>query len=240
MILKTRHLFLAALCALFAGCASSDGICSGFKKITNDIFWDTGDGQPIYSQGGGVFRFTDPRTGREKYYWYGVHYKEAELYRADPVKEYDRCTFLSVTCYSSEDLVDWTFEGDVLTRQEAEKNGHIGWMGRIGVAFLPDAELYALFIQFNGHVLIAVSDSPVKEFTNHRLLNMEQWIGSSGTGDQTVFTDPDTGESYLVYSRPNGRNRIFVSQIGLTENGVDLLDCTEIYKGGGSGRQLYV
>ena len=29
----------------------------------------------IYSQGGGIFKFKDPSSGKEKFYWYGVHNK---------------------------------------------------------------------------------------------------------------------------------------------------------------------
>ncbi|MFM2327272.1 MAG: hypothetical protein RIR31_1474, partial [Bacteroidota bacterium] len=35
-------------------------------NIKNDIFWNTINGNPINSQGGGIFRFTDPITGIEK------------------------------------------------------------------------------------------------------------------------------------------------------------------------------
>jgi hypothetical protein len=35
-------------------------------NIKNDIFWDTKDGRPIYSQGGGVFKFADPVNGEKK------------------------------------------------------------------------------------------------------------------------------------------------------------------------------
>ena len=48
-------------------------------KIKNDLFWETRKKQPIYSQGGGIFKFTDPASKRKKYYWYGVHYAEADL-----------------------------------------------------------------------------------------------------------------------------------------------------------------
>ncbi|MDE5651094.1 MAG: hypothetical protein K2I35_08855, partial [Duncaniella sp.] len=56
---------LAAVCGV---------VSAKFNRITNDRFWDTVDGTPIYSQGGGIFKFTDPADGKEKYYWYGVHY----------------------------------------------------------------------------------------------------------------------------------------------------------------------
>lgn len=56
-------------------------------NIENDIFWHDTDGNPNYSQGGGIFVFEDPSTGEEKYYWYGVHYEEAEVYYNDPTIE---------------------------------------------------------------------------------------------------------------------------------------------------------
>ena len=51
------------------------------ENFKNDSFWTTIEGKPINSQGGGIFKFTDPSTGSWKYYWYGVHYTEADLYR---------------------------------------------------------------------------------------------------------------------------------------------------------------
>ena len=60
------------------------------ENIKNDVFWNTIDGQPIYSQGGGIFRFVDPLSGIKKYYWYGVHYLEAESYRNDPSVTYTK------------------------------------------------------------------------------------------------------------------------------------------------------
>lgn len=63
------------------------------KKITNDVFWNTAEGMPLYSQGGGIFRYPDPDTGRLRYYWYGVRYAEAVRYREDPSVTYPACTF---------------------------------------------------------------------------------------------------------------------------------------------------
>jgi hypothetical protein len=69
-------------------------------NIKNDTFWDTVDGEPIYSQGGGSFAFTDPNTNDEKYYWCGVRYEEAESYRQDP-----SVTFQSQKSFSLRDLL---------------------------------------------------------------------------------------------------------------------------------------
>lgn len=202
------------------------------STITNDVFWYTTKGNPIYSQGGGLFRFPDPATGEEHYYWYGVHYQGAEEYLKSPLKKSSNTGFVSVTCYKSDDLVHWTFVSDVLTN--ASFNGHDWpwWLGRLGVAYVPEAKKYALFVQYNSSVLIALCSTPTGSFVYHDAIDMTSRIGTSNTGDQTVFTD-DNGKSYLVYSYGSGRSRIYLSEIGVKDNKVTLLDCIQIYKGSG-------
>lgn len=201
------------------------------NNIKNDVFWNTGNGQPIYSQGGGIFQFVDPATGVKKYYWYGVHYKEAETYRTNPSVTLKGCTFESVTCYSSTDLVNWAFEADVLTSEKVNQPGRKSWVGRLGVAYIKELNKYAMFVQHGGRVLISLADSPTGQFTFHQEISMEAMIGTTNTGDQTVFTDEDTGKSYLIYSYGKGRNKIYLSEIGVKDGKVDLLDCTLVYKG---------
>lgn len=200
------------------------------QTIKNDIFWNTKDGLPLNSQGGGIFKFPDPKTGKIKYYWYGVQYVESDQYRKDPSITLPNATFEAVTCYSSTDFVNWTFEGNVVTKDKVNQNGKT-WVGRLGVAFVKEINKYAMFVQHGGEVLIALSDSPTSEFVWHQKINMEKMIGTSNTGDQTVFTDEDTGKSYLIYSYGKGRNKIYVSEIGIKEGKVNLLDCTQIFKG---------
>lgn len=202
-------------------------------NIKNDVFWNTKDGQPIYSQGGGIFRFKDPATGMEKFYWYGVHYKGAETYRKAPNKTVAGSGFESVTCYTSTDLVNWTFEADALTKADATQNGRSGWIGRLGVAYVKELNKYAMLVQHGSEVLIAVSQHPVGPFKWHQKISMLDRIGTSNTGDQTVFTDEDTGRSYLVYSYGKGRNKIYISEIGVKNGKVDLLDCNKIFEGAG-------
>ena len=200
------------------------------RNLKNDIFWKTKDGLPIYSQGGGIFRFIDPVSGIKKYYWYGVHYNEADTYRIAPFKKQTKPTFESVTCYSSIDLVNWTFEADVLSKEEVNKFGKT-WVGRLGVAYIPELKTYTMFVQHGAKVLITISNSPTGSFTWHQEISMIQMIGTTNTGDQTIFTDEDNGKSYLVYSFGKGRNRIYVSEIGVKDGKVNLLDCTQVFKG---------
>jgi len=213
------------------GAGSLNTASAQMRKIQNDIFWNTKDGQPIYSQGGGIFKFIDPVTGIKKYYWYGVHYKEAAAYRNDPSVTQTTNSFESVTCYSSTDLVNWNFEADVLNKEELSKHAGKTWVGRLGVAFIKELNQYAMFVQHGSQVLIAVADAPTGQFTWHQSISMKEMIGTTNTGDQTVFTDEDNGKSYLVYSYGKGRNKIYVSEIGVKNGMVNLLDCTEIFKG---------
>lgn len=200
--------------------------------ITNDTFWKTTDGSYIFSQGGGIFRFPDA-NGVEHYYWYGVKYKEAVEYcpKALAGSKSNITNFVSVTCYQSDDLVNWSFVGDVLTPSAV---GWAYWVGRLGVAYVEEAKKYAIVVQFNNNVLVATCDTPTGHFKPHQQIDMTSIIGTPNTGDQTVFTDPDTHKSYLCYSYGKGRGRIYLSEIGVCKNGkIGLKDCHEIYKGSG-------
>lgn len=202
------------------------------QNIKNDVFWDTADRTPIYSQGGGIFKFPDAATGKLKYFWYGVNYEEAATYRNNPAITLKTSTFKTVTCYSSTDLVNWKFEGDVMTPKEAFTNGmKPTWVGRLGVAYVKELKKYAMFVQRGAKVLVAVADAPTAVFTEHNEINMEPIIGTTNTGDQTVFTDEDTGKSYLVYCYGKGRNKIYLSEIGIKDGKIGILDCQQIFKG---------
>ncbi|WP_348797146.1 family 43 glycosylhydrolase [Flavobacterium adhaerens] len=221
--IKVYGLFLLGV--MISGMANAQ-----FKKIENDVFWDTHNGLPIYSQGGGIFNFPDPKTGTSKYFWYGVQYEEAAIYRENPAVTLKNATFENVTCYSSTDLVNWSFEGNVLTKERAFPDNNPTWVGRLGVAFIPQLNQYAMLVQHGSQVLIALADSPTGNFVWHQKINMEPLIGTTNTGDQTVFTDDD-GKSYLIYSYGKGRNKIYVSEIGIKDGKVNLLDCIKIFQG---------
>jgi len=222
-----KLLIISALILSVVSCKADSA-----SYIQNDTFWYTTDGKPIYSQGGGIFRFADPETGEEHYYWYGVHYSGAEEYLKSPVKKNSNTGFVAVTCYKSDDLINWTFVNNVLTYSEINKHQYPYWVGRLGVAYVEEAKKYAIVVQLNSSVLFATCDTPTGNFTWHNNIDMTSMIGTPNTGDQTVFTDDD-GKSYLVYSYGKGRSRIYISHIGLKDGLITLLDCNQIYKGSG-------
>ena len=86
------------------------------QLITNDRFYTDTDGNILYSQGGGIFKYPND----DKYYWYGVRYKEAVSYAADPSsgKTVEHPAFEAYTLYTSDDLVNWKYEGDVSVVKE--------------------------------------------------------------------------------------------------------------------------
>ncbi|MDX8056693.1 family 43 glycosylhydrolase [Lentzea sp. BCCO 10_0798] len=187
-----------------------------FQTITNNTFWNDTSGNPIYSQGGGVFKFGDT------YYWYGVHYTGAELYRANPTRKYDgNVGFVSIPVYSSKDLVNWKFENRVATRSTGVGNGAnlggAGWVGRLGVSYNENTGKYVLAVQMwhtgrGGHgVLLLQGDSPTDTFDYGYFQTQITNSPTTGTGDQTVFTD-DNGKDYLIFSNREGRGRAFVAK----------------------------
>ncbi|MFJ8955154.1 family 43 glycosylhydrolase [Streptomyces sp. NPDC102381] len=202
-----------------------------FGEIRNDSFWHDTDGNPIYSQGGGVFRFGDT------YYWYGVRYTGAEQYYNSPTKTYDS-KFVAITCYSSRDLTNWTFEKNIATTAtrlwvppEKEVNdstfarmtslADTSWLGRLGVVHNPNTGKYVLLAQMgnaldtdgnNGAVLFLQGDHPADDFTYANIQPQIAGVPTQSTKDQTVFGDDD-GTGYLVFSGGDGRVNSYVSKL---------------------------
>jgi hypothetical protein len=196
-----------ALTAAAAGLVAADE--GTFQTITNNTFWKDTSGNPIYSQGGGVFRFGDT------YYWYGVRYLGAEHYRASPTKKFDKeATFVSIPVYSSKDLVNWTFENNVATTGTTLPGGGRlgGWVGRLGVYYNEASGKYVLVTQGPGGVVFLRGDSPTDTFDGAAVQGRITNSPTAGTGDQTVFTD-DNGKDYLIFSNASGRARAFVSKL---------------------------
>ncbi|MGK9348725.1 hypothetical protein [Melissococcus plutonius] len=211
-----------------------------FEAIQNNTFWHDTAGNPIFSQGGGIFKFGD------KYYWYGVRYEEAEAYYQNPTKMYSPNSphFYSITCYSSVDLVHWTFERNVATKNtklfiDAGKDvsedyfskmdtlADASWIGRLGVVYNEKTGKYTLLVQMetkfdpvrgtNACVLFLQGDSPTDNFNYATIQTTIKNAPVQGTGDQTVFTDDD-GQNYLIFSGRNGRKHTFVSKISAEDS----------------------
>jgi autotransporter-associated beta strand protein len=174
--------------------------------INNDSFYKDTSGNPIYAQGGGVFKFNGI------WYWYGVKYNGAVTYYNNPSAGANSDTsFNAFSCYSSTNLVDWKFENTVMTSSTPGLEGS-GWVGRIGVAYNSLTQKYVLLSQFSGSngsgILFATCDTPTGNFVYDHIQTSVP-IVTNMTGDQSLFLDDD-GTAYLICSSANGRAHQYV------------------------------
>jgi hypothetical protein len=198
--------------------------------ITNDAFWRDTAGNPIYSQGGGVLQEGGV------YYWYGVKYNGAVTYLNSPTGKNSDSSFNAITCYSSTDLVNWTFRGNVLT---AAGLGTTTWVGRMGVAHHPQTGKYVLLTQYSGAlgsgVLFATSTSPTGTFAVDHVQASITNVVNNMSGDQTLFIDDD-GKPYLVFCNASGRSHLYVAPLRASDY-LNIEPATNIFNSSSGGRE---
>ena len=103
---------LAASLFNFTGASAVAADKAADKPIVQYAQWKDTDGNPINAHGGGILYHNG------KYYWYG-EYKKGETILPDWAKwECYRTDVTGVSCYSSPDMVNWTFEGIVLPAEK--------------------------------------------------------------------------------------------------------------------------
>ncbi len=203
---------LAIMAALAVVCPSS--ALGADQTIRNGVFWKDTSGTPIYSQGGGILKVGGT------WYWYGAKYAEAVSYAREPVPKPNNGNpvFSAVTAYSSTDLVNWKFEGEVLKAGAAGKMfDQPGWVGRLGVVHNKRTGKYVLLTQYSSRengsgVLFATSDSPTGPFVYQRLQTHIDRVATPTSGDQTVFVDDD-GQAWLVFSSGGDRRKLYVAPL---------------------------
>ena len=179
------------------GCQHRTGTVSG--RIVPGAVWNDTGGQPINAHGGGMLYHDGT------YYWYG-EYKGDSTYRLPEVTTWEcwRADAGGGSCYSSRDLVNWTFEGLVLpsTPDDPQSDLHPSQViERPKVIYNDRTGQFVMWIHIESpdyekaHAGVAVSDSPTGPFT---------YLGSfrpngADSRDQTVFKDDD-GRAYHIYS----------------------------------------
>ncbi|MWV58987.1 carbohydrate-binding protein [Rathayibacter sp. VKM Ac-2754] len=259
----TAAAVVAAKNGLQATAAALEPLSNGsLETIENNRFWLDTAGDPIFSQGGGIFRFGD------RYYWYGVEYTGSQLYYDNPTRTYTRAgevDFVAVTAYSSDDLVNWTFENDVATRDTAlhiptskdvtgsyfsdmETLADAVWIGRLGVAYNESTGRYVLLTQFespdparvsNAGVLFLSGDSPTADFEYANLQTHIPGVyenpnkpGWNQGTGDQTVFTDDDGSDYLVFSYRDGRSRTYVGKISDADS-LSVETAVEVYRGAG-------
>ena len=139
--------------------------------------WPDQDGNHIQAHGGGIIRI------KKTYYWYG----EQRGKGLDPKYRY-------VSCYSSKDLMNWKFRGNVVKMLPPDSIS-AGWvLERPKVFYNPGTKKYVMYFHLDdrgykvAQVGIAVCDRPDGEFKyvkrfrplGHESRDIGQFIHSAG------------------------------------------------------------
>ncbi len=175
-------------------------VLPGPQTILPGALWPDNRGQHVQAHGGGILRLPDnltSPTGKADeftYFWFGEE-------RAASLPRNQR----AVSCYSSKDLVHWTFHNDILTLNTADfANGLV--LERPKVYYNAKTKKFVMYVHFDdsgyrlAEVGVSVSDKiegPYKPTSDFRPLGHE-------SRDIGQFIDDD-GTAYLIFEdRPNG------------------------------------
>jgi hypothetical protein len=181
---------LAALVSLIAGA----GLAAS-PEIRPGEIWRDNRGRHIQAHGGGIIRV------RDTYYWFG----EDRSQGLDPARRY-------VACYSSRDLVHWTFRNQVIQLSDPEKFGPTWVLERPKVFYNAMTRKYVMYMHIDGpepggtgsytlaRVGVAISDTVDGDY---RYLKSFRPLGHESR-DIGQFIDDD-GTAYLIFEdRPFG------------------------------------
>ena len=174
------------------------------QPVISGAEWYDTDGNVINAHGGGLL-FHEGR-----YYWYG-EYKGDSTYWNPKVPSWEcyRTEAGGVSCYSSENLTEWKFEGVVLPSDSEDMTSDLHYsnvLERPKVIYNEKTGQFVMWLHVDSHNYgkaaagVAVCDSPAGQF---------KYLGSmrpndAMSRDMTLFKDCD-GKAYHVYSSENNR-----------------------------------
>lgn len=181
------------------------------QYIVSGEKWLDTEGNAINAHGGGIL------FHEGTYYWYG-EFKGDSTYWNPKVPSWEcyRTETGGVSCYSSKDLYNWTFEGIALkpnlndTLSDLHPS-HV--LERPKVIYNDQTKKFVMWLHVDSHDYakaaagVAVSDTPNGEF---------QYLGSmrpndAMSRDMTLFKDDD-GTAYHVYSSEENRT-LYISEL---------------------------
>lgn len=153
------------------------------KFVNPGTVWPDNNGEHIQAHGGGIIKIN------KTYYWYGEERRKG----LDTNYRY-------VSCYSSNDLMNWKFLGDVVKMQDPENLGY-GWiLERPKVYYNKLTKKYVMYFHLDtrnykyARVGIAISDKPDGNF---KFVKSFRPLGHESR-DIGQFIDDD-GSAYLVF-----------------------------------------
>lgn len=159
--------------------------------MKNGQIWQDVNGNDIQAHGGCIMQFEG------KYYWYGEHKG------IDNTPGTCRTDVIGISCYSSDNLHDWTYEGLALAAENDEKSmlHPKNVLERPKVIYNEKTKKYVMWAHVDSpdYVFagagVAVSDSPKGPF---KFLGATQ-PNRQDCRDMTLFVDTDK-TAYLIHS----------------------------------------
>jgi len=194
---RVRAAKLICICLLSVAGARSQQVYIRPGKVWNDQ-----SGRPINAHGGGILLF----EGR--YYWYG-EIKSGPTWRVPDIKSWEdyRVNAGGISCYSSVDLIHWTYEGNALAPDRKDSANDL-YAGRVierpKVIYNRTTQQFVMWMHIDradygfARAGVAVSQRPEGPF---RYLHSIRPNGQMAR-DLTLFQDDDR-KAYLVYASEN-------------------------------------
>jgi len=151
-------------------------------------------GQILDAHAGGLVRFGD------RYYLYGDNYRNTD--GINDAQNY-------FVCYSSTNLTDWQFEGEIIPKEKLPGWKEKTYRYRPHVIYNAKTRKYVLFYNWRpvpqsfaqGNYVVAVADKPTGPFTVVER-DFQTSHHPTEVGDFNLFVDDD-GTAYLAYKIAN-------------------------------------
>lgn len=171
------------------------------KEIVPGGIWNDTDGNPINSHGAGILYH------QGKYYWFG-EYKKGKTWLVPGLNwECYRVNAGGISCYSSENLTGWKFEGIALLPNTTDSLNDLHTskvLERPKVIYNEKTKKFVMWLHIDSEDYsyaragVAVSDKPAGPYTFIESMRPNNQMSR----DMTLFKDED-GKAYHIFSSEN-------------------------------------
>ncbi|GHO95303.1 hypothetical protein KSF_053510 [Reticulibacter mediterranei] len=185
VVLLTSLLTLISLLAS-TGSLTAHAATVPSQSIVPGGSWTDSSGNSIQAHGTGLIKVGST------YYWFGEN-------RAS-----NNSAFVAISCYSSTDLVNWTFRNNVLAVQSSDDLGPNRVVERPKVIYNASTSTYVMYLHIDNSsygeakVGVATSSTVDGSYTYRGSYNPN----GNQSRDMTVFEDTN-GSAYLIYATSN-------------------------------------
>lgn len=172
--------------------------------------WNDTEGNPINAHGGGILYHEGI------YYWYGEYKTGVTTLYPNQGWECYRTEVTGISCYSSKDLMNWSFENIVLKAVENDSTHDLHTtkvLERPKVIYNAKTKKFVMWLHVDSPDYakacagVAVSDSPTGDFNYMGSLRPNDAMSR----DQTLFVDDD-GQAYHFYSSEHNQT-MYISRL---------------------------